>query len=392
MSATTTRILLATGGGTYNRGVAMGVRQFARPGHDWHLRIAQTSMQWVEAMRAWRPEGIIIHTNSAEIIAALALAELGVPMVEVGGSIEDMQRIRVCPDDAAVGRLAARHLLDRGLRRFAFLGNQEPYSRRRCQAFVAAVKDAGCGCDTFLASDLGPLWTSSWTEVDSRLALWVQGLPRPCGVFCAKDDIANSLAEVMHALALRIPEDVALLGVDDDEVACLLPEPPLSSIALPVVRIGYVAAEALARLMAGQQVPTATLLPPVRVVERRSTATMAVTDEVVSAALGVIDQDGARLEGIEALVLRVGVPRRTLERRFRAILGISPLMALHANHVDRARRLLAETSLPLTDIARRSGFASLDRFQVLFRRRVGATPSRWRQQAQGKLTLGVCRR
>ena len=179
-----------------------------------------------------------------------------------------------------------------------------------------------------------------------------------------------------------VPDDVAVLGVDNDEVECGLSSPPLSSVAIPLERIGYAAAELLDRLMAGKAAPTETIfLPPVRVVTRQSTEMLAIDDQAVAQALSYIRKHAAEGVSVHATVNSMAQGRRLLECRFRELLGRTILQEIHRVRVEIAKELLAGTNLPMPAIARHAGFANAARLCVVFRHVTSMTPSAYRQRS-----------
>lgn len=223
---------------------------------------------------------------------------------------------------------------------------------------------------------MGRLWAQ-----DRAVARWVRGLPRPVGIFATNDIWGVQLAEVCLRADLRVPEDVAILGVDDDDLLCEFARPALSSIAVPAQRIGYEAAREVDRLLRGVQARSRPLLfPPLGVIARRSTDILAIEDGEVAASLRFIRQHAYQPIRVTDLLRVVPTSRRSLERRFRKVLGRSILDEIRRVHVERASQLLAQTDLTLNSIAERSGFTDAKRFSTVFRQMVGMTPSAYRRR------------
>ncbi len=217
----------------------------------------------------------------------------------------------------------------------------------------------------------------------SRLAGWLRSLPRPVGLMACNDDRGRQVLQACAAAGLRVPEEVAVVGVDDDALLCELSDPPLSSVALDLEGAGYRAAELLEGLMAGRvRGRRVVTVDPVRVVSRRSSDVLVMDDSVVARALRFIRDHANRPMGIDAVVERAGVSRRTLERRFAAAVGRSLFEEMDARRMDRARRLLMETDLPVTRVAETAGFSRLKPMLRAFRRAEGTTPAGYRQRAR----------
>lgn len=173
------------------------------------------------------------------------------------------------------------------------------------------------------------------------------------------------------------------MGVDNDDLECSLTVPPLSSIDIPGERIGYEAARQLDGMIEGSPRPSSTFLPPVSVVTRQSTETMAIPDTAVSAALPFMREQARSVINVESVVIHVGITRRDLERKFRRLLGSSVLQELRRIRVEHAKRLLAGTSLPMPAVAKQSGFSTLQRLALVFRKFERASPTEYRRQVRG---------
>lgn len=222
-----------------------------------------------------------------------------------------------------------------------------------------------------------------WKKSNQKKVKWLRRLPKPVAIFTNEDTPARYLADLCRQLGLEIPDDVALLGVGNDELECRLTMPLLSSIAVPSQHIGYEAAALLDRLMAGQPAPDEPiLLPPLRVITRHSTDIMALEDEVVQAALQYIRRHASEPIRVAEVADAVTVGRRDLERRFRRLLDRSVLEEIHRVRIGQAAVLLADTHLPISTVARRAGFTSSRQLDGLFARHKGMTPTAFRRRAQ----------
>jgi LacI family transcriptional regulator len=210
------------------------------------------------------------------------------------------------------------------------------------------------------------------------------------GIFAPNDIWGVQLTEVCLRAGLQVPEDVAILGVDDDDLLCEFARPALSSIALPTQRIGYEAAREVERLLKRARASLRPLLlPPLRVIARRSTDILAVDDSDVVAALRFIRRQAHQPIRVIDLLREVPTSRRSLERQFRKVLGRSILGEIRRVHVERASQLLALPDLPLHSVAERSGFTDAKRFSTVFRQMVGLTPSAYRHRLRCGSTSGL---
>src|SRR5688572_17176587 len=252
----------------------------------------------------------------------------------------------VLPDDEAVGRMAYRYFRERGFTNFAFCGHPTgDWSLARQHAFARAAQADGFECRVAVHADEVP-------------AKWVASLPRPTALLAANDRYSWYAVDACRIAGRKIPDDVAILGVDNDELTVAMARPALSSIELPGFRIGEEAAALLGALMSGAQVPPVPrLLPPESVISRTSTDVLAMDDEAVVQALRFIRANAAKPITVNDVLDAVPLGRRSLERRFRNALGRSLLDEIRQVHIERAKRLLIDTTLEMPVIARESGFA-----------------------------------
>jgi LacI family transcriptional regulator len=224
---------------------------------------------------------------------------------------------------------------------------------------------------------------ASWKSVNQQVRQWLKSLEKPAAILADHDAAAHDLAEMCEILGLRVPEEIAILGVDDDELECQLAYPPISSIALPAERIGFEAAKLLDRLMSGKAAPAEPIcLPPVRVVTRHSTSLFATEDPLVLAALHYIRDHLAEPIRVSAMASELVVRRRHLEQQFRAVLKYSVLTAIYRARVEKAKELLIHGDLQMPQIARQSGFSTAQRMATVFRRLTGMSPRDYRRLAQ----------
>lgn len=367
----------------YCRQVMAGIQAYGAARPAWAFRDGPPDLRVVKALAEWRPHGIVAHLFDRRVIHALV--RLQVPVVNTTDTIVDCPFPLVEVDHEQVGRLAARHLLDRGFRHFGFFGSAwTGFSRGRERGFAAELARHGfrpsC-CHADFLPRLSP--QASWRELDRRILDWLRRLPKPAAILASNDLPAKELERGCRHLGIEVPSEIAVLGVDNDEIECHLAQPPLSSVELPAQRVGYEAARLLDQRMRGRGRATARrFLPPVRVIARQSTDTLAVDDAPTARAVGYIRRhatDGIR---VAEVVSEVHISRRGLERRFRAVLGHSVLDEIRRARIEAAKSLLATTNLPMALVAEKTGFSTLSRFSSVFRQLVGRTPSAFRRQAQ----------
>jgi LacI family transcriptional regulator len=368
------------------RGIVRGVGDYARAKRDWLFTPIPPEAGGLKLLREAKPDGVIAHVYNETLAEALLV--LRKPLVNVCGVLPDLAVPRVGLDDVVIGRLAADHLLDRGLRHFAFVGQpHQGYSRRREAGFRRRVAAAGFRLSRYheprTAFDpRGRLWA-----LDEAVRRWVGSLPRPVGVFTCNDVWGVQISEVCRQAKLNVPEDVAIVGVDNDDLLCELARPPLSSVAIPSEQVGYRAAVMLDGLLRGKPAPRRpVLLPPRGVVARQSSDVLAIDDPDVAAAVRFIRAEAGRPLATADVVDAVTVCRRTLERRFRRALARGIWDEIRRVQLDLAKRLLCDTDLPMSTVAQSSGLSDGKHLSVVFRQELNVTPTGYRQQfkkAQG---------
>ncbi len=326
----------------------------------------------------WHGDGLIAMIPDEEMEASVRA--IGRPVVCVSTLMPTHYPVSVRVDDRAVGQMAARHFLDRGFRNFAFVGHSDMHPLSafvvdRLQGYVQEIEAAG-------------FTVQSITHINDLEDL-LRSLTLPAAVFAANDEYGTRTITAAERLGLRVPEQLAVLGVDNDDLLVESTTVALSSIELPTYKIGFEAAALLDELMRGNTPPrTEILLPPVGVVTRKSTDITAIPDHDLSSALAFIREHIAEPIGVEDVVAAVPLSRRVLERRFRKYLGRSALEEIHRARIERARTLLITTDLSIEEVARACGFTGRSRFHATFTAMTGKTPTDFRRIYQNGKTGG----
>jgi len=377
-----------------HRKIAAGVGQYSQQVGNWSVYVEAEPAARIPDLRQWRSDGIIADLGDREI--ARAVLNSGIPVVGIGGfaSPELLERTLgkqvpyVATDNIAIGRMGADHLLECGFEHLAYCGipwvatNSWVEWRRR--GFVARLAEAGLRSHSFLGRHRT---AKRWPQLQAELKLWLSTLPRPVGIMACNDARAHHVLEACREAGLRVPEDVAVLGVDNDLMMCEMSIPSLSSIEQDVLGIGYRAGAALDRLMHGKRVPPWTRVDPKIIVTRQSTTIVAVKDPLVATALRFIHSHTGDLIQVEQVTGALGVSRTTLDSRFRQILGRTTHDEIERTRLRMAKTLLATTDLPLRIIATRSGFRNDNYMGYVFRRALGVSPGVYRKQL--RLTDGT---
>jgi LacI family transcriptional regulator len=285
-------------------------------------------------------------------------------------------------DDLAIGRVAAEHLLSRGLGHFGYCDLHHLVSRLRQRGFCRRLRRDGYTPSVASSFALSyPPGEQSHQDVQ-LLRRWLEELPTPAGVLAFSDHTALSIIETALSMGLRVPEDLAVVGVNNERLRCEFAQVPISSVDRDGRHLGRQAAALLERMIDGRDVPDQVLVPPAAVVTRASSDVLAIDDADVVRALRIIRAEACDELTVEAILDRVPISRSSLERRFRKAIGRSPHEEIRRVRLERARRLLLETTLNLAQIAVRSGFSSPSYLSKAFSDAFGRPPSQYRKTHQ----------
>jgi LacI family transcriptional regulator len=359
-----------------------GILEFARNQGGWvFTRIPERLASSFEWLRNWEGDGaFVLIGNKTDVKVARSLS---MPIVNVGGYVHDVRIPTVTLDQQLVGRFAAEHLLARRFHRFGYYGVRGLwYSEQRRIGFEDALHAAGYTSSLMESTSLigSP---RDWRRVAGELARWLKSLRPPVGIMASWDLRAQMLSEACTAIGLRVPEDVAIVGVDNDPIACEFSIPQLSSVSRNDRELGWQAANLLSQLIEGKRpskVPI--LIPPDSVVARRSTDTLVIEDPEVAAIVQQIRVHLNEVFGVERILRLSPLSRRQLEQRFRKSVGSSPYAFLNELRVDRAKVLLAESrKRTLTAVASECGFSELRRFRIVFHRLTKLSPAEYRRKS-----------
>jgi len=366
------------------RKVVSGVMAFAHQCGNWNVYLPESrSSSSLECMLEGRWDGVIVGFDDPH---GPELLRLAVPLVGVGGGYgwfrPDMRIPYVGTDNTAVARLAADHLLERGFVHFAYCGfSPTPVngcSHKREEAFGEAIRQAGYTCAIHNAPDTA---SEPWDKLCSELAEWLSGLPRPLGLMACNDSRALQILEACRMAGLRVPEDVAVVGVDNEEAVCPFTDPSLTSIDQGSRQTGYEAALLLDKWMNGESVaPGKRSVSPVGIVVRGSTEILAVDDSDVAAALRYIREHACEQIGQDDVSRASGLTITTLRRRFKAVLGRTVHHEIQRVRIERAKQLLISTDWTFRQIAKQSGFCTAQHMSLRIRQATGYTPLQYRQR------------
>lgn len=380
-------LLLIESSREHGRGMLEGVSQFLKETDAWHVSYEDHAVldRLPKRLSEWQGDGMIVRSHNTATCDFLR--DHGIPYLELLGDGQKHEAaVRV--DERLVGRLAAEHLYERGIRNFAyFAADRMWWSNVREEAFRTALAesyDANCVSWLLPTKRLArfPLSTIP-QELSDAISEWLRNLSKPVGIFTSIDLHAMLLLDICRGSGILVPEEVALLGAGNDTLVCSLLTPKLSSVALNSRLVGYRAAERLDEMMrdpTSGRVPI--VVPPTHVVVRQSTDMIAVEDRLVAQALSAIRDNYSQPLGVNEIAKRLGVSRRTLERRFRRWMPRSAEAELIKVRLERGKELLRDTNLPIARISERVGFRSHEYFSNTFRRKLGLTPNQYRMEHQ----------
>jgi len=368
------------------RGVTRGVFRFLRGNPNWRIvgEGHHPLLGW-DQLAVWEGDGLIAIANSQEQLDALLAAD--VPVVNAGSRLMHDDLPCVATDSRAIGTLAAEHLLGCGLQHFLFVGEMTwENERHRQEGFATALQAAGRDAVTvsvpmheYTTSDASAHYQPDMVDLSAAIC----AVEKPVGIFAPNSVIARTLVDAAESEGFQVPDQVAVLGVNDDPLVCESTIPPLSAVMQPSEQIGLEAARRLNELMFGrEETPRKLFLPPVGVVGRASTDMLAVEDAGVATALRFIRENAERPIEVTDVAEFVDLSRRSLETKFAKSIGRSPAAEIRRVRIERAKRLLAETSDPITNVVFASGFNSRQVFSSIFRRETGMTPTDFRRQFQ----------
>ncbi len=369
----------------HGRGLFQGISRYARPLRPWLFHLSLPHTKAVARLRAWGPAGIIASVFDGAL--ERRLRDLGVPFVNCSSDLDSPGVDRVCLDNEAVGATAARYFLERGYTGLAYCGESARLSSQmRALGFSRFAREAGVAPAEYSDTRSPRLLDAAgwrWSTGSGAIRRWIVGLPKPVGLLAAHDPLAMLLCEVCRETGIRVPDDVALLGVDDDTMLCEMMYPALSSIRVPSVRIGFEAARLLDTRLRGDDRPDGIhLLSPLGVMTRQSTEFRASDDPWVNRALVFIRQHADEPIQVSDVVAATGVSRRNLETRFRRSMGDTLYRQIQRAHVDRAAVLLQVGDQSLERIAPASGFNSREVLSRVFREIMGVSPGQFRERCR----------
>jgi LacI family transcriptional regulator len=377
-------VLLLNPSRMYTRGLLSGIAKYAHLQGLWtfyrplEYRKPMSRHELLKVLEGMKPDGIIMR----EPKGMDQIIKMGIPTVSFPYSVEFLEGVsNGVVNHLLVGKMAAQHFLDRGFQHFAFCGfNDWWWSCRRRQGFREVVQQAGYETNVY------QLPQKSRRTCHSELPViidWLTSLKKPVGVMACNDDRGELVVEACKLAGIHVPDQVAIIGVDNDSQICELCSPPLSSVSLCLEKAGYESAVLLDRMITDPTVAANIIIEPSHVVTRQSTDIVAVIDKEVAAAIRFIRQQARANINVDNVVAHVSISRRVLEKRFRRILGKSIHDEIRRVRVDLIVKMLIETHMTIAEIAQAMNFETASHLSRYLKMGKGVSPLHFRKQHVG---------
>lgn len=370
----------------YARGLLRGVSRYHHEHGPWSIYFVPHGLDELPPswLKNWNGDGVLCRINSRRM--ADAMLATGIPAVDLRGAIAGVPIPFVGLDNRPIARLGYEHLQHCGLKNFAFCGSprgENPPQDQRCDYFVELVEQGGQRCDVFPGTS-SRKQKYSWEQEQEKIARWVKQLRKPVGIMASNDDRGHQVLDACRRAGVNVPDEVAVVGVDNDTNLCNLCTPPLSSIDTNASLVGYEAAALLMKLMRGGKAPREAVLvgSPRGLVPRQSTDMLAIDDEELAKAMRYIREHACGGIRVSDVLEQTRHSPSTLERRIKSLFGRSLKSEITRVRLESAKLLLQETNLKVSEIASRTGFNESKYFCEVFRSVEGITPTTYRKQFQ----------
>jgi len=372
----------------YGRDLLLGVRRYVSEHQPWSAFVEVRDLEssppgW---LRHWDGDGILSRSGSQEMIDAVAA--VGVPTIELRATRWQHSFPFFGMNNQSIGQLCADYLAELGFRQFGVYGlATEQFFEERRQSFITAIEKRGFPCESF-HQDFNREKPEQWESQQASLVAWLKRLPKPAGIMACTDQLGFWLLDACLRARVSVPDEVAVIGVENDETLCEMSSPSLTSVRLGGEQVGYKAAQMLDRLMRGGKPPRKPVLfEPQGICVRRSTDTVAVSDPLLAKAIRLIRDRGHEGLRVTDVLRAVPLSRTSLERGCRSVLGRSPNEEINRVRLEHARLLLTDGDLSLAEIADRTGYSQVQYFSHCFKAKYGSPPAEFRKQHR----LGVAK-
>jgi len=372
------RVLLALG--WYDYRLHKGIEKYAQE-HGWYLYADYTREKIIPW--GWQGDGILAWLGAGDDLAEF-VSSAKLPTVDFSYRRPHLKFARVLEDHAHAAALAADHFLTRGFNNFCFYSDADNWSyEERGQGFIKALANSGRSCKwlRWLESPTYATGKQEWKRKRAWLVAQMKQGPKPLAVFAANDQQALDVIESCETAGLKIPEEVAILGTESYLLAPDVMHTPLSSVDTNLEVLGYRGAELLDQLMSGAKIPSDPVrVPAAGVIVRKSSDILTIQHQGVARSLRFLWEQGHKPICIKDLVTVSGMSRRGMHKAFVEHLGRTPGQELQRVRIDRAKKLLTQTTQKIETIAHDSGYQSINSFCVAFKRAIGMSAKTFRER------------
>lgn len=370
-------VLLIETSREFGRQLLIGIARYSSNNGLWSFYKEQTGLKSsIPRLRSWKPDGIIMRNSmiTKELLAMkvptiIALHDSTVP--------PNMPVIKT--DSFSISKMASEHLISKGYKNFAFCGfDNYEWSNQRKIFFSQFIEESGS--KAFLYHSKKKNKTHDWKIEQLQVINWIKSLPKPVGIMACNDDRGQHILEVCKLIGLKVPDDVAVIGVDNDPMICTIGNPPLTSVALNIELAGYETAKLLDRLMSGEKMKGQQIIvSPTFVVQRQSTDNLAIDDADIVNAVRFIKENAAKKINVDQIVNSTSVGRRVLERKFKKYIHKSICSELRHVRIEMISKMLIETDLPISEIVSQFSFSDMEHISRYFRKEKGMGLTQFRK-------------
>ncbi len=362
-------VLLLETSRAFGRGLIAGIARYSKLKGPWSFYkepIDLTSS--IPHLKGWKPDGIIMR----DTLITKELLSLKIPTIL---AVHDSSYPKDVPviktDSQSIAKLASSHLIEKGLKNLAFFG-YEDYDWVRERKLYFSGFNGEAGYNTYVYVPRKRIKKNEWEYEQQEVSHWINSLPKPVGIFACNDDHGQHILEVCKLSNINVPEDVAVIGTDNDPMICDISDPPLTSIALNVESAGYLAANLIDNMIDKKKVPQKQIMVyPSHIVQRQSTDILAVNDVHVSQAIRFIKKNAKNKILVNEVVKASGINRRSLERKFKSEIHRSIYQEIQNVRVEMIAELIIETDLPISQITSLFNFTDAEHISRYFKRKKG---------------------
>jgi LacI family transcriptional regulator len=367
--------------GRYDHRLIRGIGTYATE-HNWHIAAASVTQEFLIPW-GWDGSGILTWLAGDQGLADFVLS-VGKPTVDFSLRHKELPFCRVLMDHAAASRMAAGHLIHKGFRNYVFYSASDNWTfEERGTAFLATLREHGHDAAwlKWHKSSPGKKSVGDWKARSAWLVAQLKKLPKPVGIFTATGTLAVEVSEACKDAELKIPEQVAIVGVEDDLLPALSLRHSITAIDPNFEELGYQGAALLEKMMNGGKLPDAPIrIPPARLIVRQSTDITAVTHPGLKKAVQYIADNFSGAIDVESVARVAGMSRRGLHQRFMEHLHHTPGDLIRGLRMEKAKCLLAETDCKIEEVARLSGYTTVNSFFIAFKHACHNSPAEYRKE------------